>query len=67
METLFALLLVGGLAFVMMRFGCGSHAGKHAAHGASGHKGGCCGGHASKPSASQEGSKEADGSSLSTS
>lgn len=67
METLLAILLVGGLAFVMMRLGCGGHAGKHAAHGASGHKGGCCGGHASKPSASQEGSKDAKTASPSTS
>ena len=45
METLLTLLVFGGLVFVMMRFGCGSHAGKHAGHGASAHKGGCCGGH----------------------
>lgn len=67
METLLALLLVGGLAFMMMRFGCGGHAGRHAAHGASGHKGGCCGGHAHKAPETKGGTKEADGSSPSTS
>lgn len=45
MDTLLNLLLVGGLIFVMMRFGCGAHAGRHAGHGAPDHPGGCCGGH----------------------
>lgn len=48
METFWPILLFGGLLFLMMRFGCGSHMRGHG----SGHKndahagghGGCCGG-----------------------
>jgi len=47
-DTLLNLLVWGGLFFVMMRFGCGSHIFGHGGHGkgdkASGaHAGGCCG------------------------
>lgn len=48
MDTIWQLLLFGGLIFIMMRFGCGSHMFGHGskdkkdAH-AGGH-GGCCGG-----------------------
>lgn len=54
METLFQILLFGGLIFLMMRFGCGSHmfGGKHGSakgHGAQGESaGGCCGGSAKR-------------------
>lgn len=49
METLFQILLYGGLFFLMMRFGCGKHMFGHGsgdkkdAH-AGGHGGGCGGG-----------------------
>ncbi len=52
MDTVIQILLFGGLIFVMMRFGCGSHmfGGGHGkgGHGKDGHgnkkAGGCCGG-----------------------
>lgn len=50
MDGLLQLLLIGGLFFLIMRFGCGSHARGHGSkHGkeakAGGHGGGgCCGG-----------------------
>jgi len=55
MDTFISILLWGGLFFLMMRFGCGSHmfghgskhkkessAASHGGHGGGGH-GGCCG------------------------
>ena len=46
MDGLLQLLIVGGLFFLVMRFGCGSHKRGHGAkHGKGGsHGGGCCGG-----------------------
>lgn len=63
MESLFPYLLWGGLFFLMMRFGCGSHMfghrhGDQAQAGHGGHDGGqshgCCG---PSPTASAEGQK----------
>ncbi len=43
MDGLFQLLLIGGLFFLVMRFGCGSHKGRSGSkHSKAG--GGCCGG-----------------------
>ncbi|HEC90400.1 MAG TPA: YHS domain-containing protein [Alphaproteobacteria bacterium] len=53
MDTLLQFLLIGGVFFLLMRFGCGSHMGRGSKHGnGSGHGhdakaaggGGCCGG-----------------------
>lgn len=45
MESLFNILLFGGLIFLMMRFGCGSHMFGHNKKGKAGEAGGgCCGG-----------------------
>jgi copper chaperone CopZ/YHS domain-containing protein len=48
METILPILLFGGAFLLMMRFGCGSHAGGHGEQGKQG--GGCCsgGGHGAK-------------------
>lgn len=48
MDGILQIALLGGLFFLMMKFGCGSHSSGHGAHGnskdAKKSKGGCCGG-----------------------
>ncbi len=60
MDTLLQFLLIGGVFFLMMRFGCGSHMGRGSKHGHGskrGHDakaaggGGCCGGGGKKHAA----------------
>jgi YHS domain-containing protein len=46
MDTLLQFLLIGGVFFLMMRFGCGSHmgrGGKHSRNAKTTGGGGCCG------------------------
>lgn len=53
MDTFLQILLFGGLMFVMMRFGCGSHMFGHGSKDKKGsHSGGCCGGGDKKAEAS---------------
>ncbi len=53
METILQILLFGGLMFVMMRFGCGSHMFGHGSKAKkSSSSGGCCGGGDKKAEAS---------------
>ncbi|HED13277.1 MAG TPA: YHS domain-containing protein [Gammaproteobacteria bacterium] len=56
MDILLQLLLFGGLFFVMMKFGCGSHGASHGKHGEKGAQttGGCCGGGGDKSKDKQE-------------
>lgn len=59
MDTLIQVLLFGGLIFVMMRFGCGSHM-FGGGHGKGGHGkekkagGGCCGGSKNSDASSED-------------
>lgn len=58
MDTLLQILLFGGLMFVMMRFGCGSHMMGHGSKDKKGsHSGGCCGGGKGKNDQASTGEK----------
>jgi len=63
MESLFNILLFGGLFFLMMRFGCGSHMLGHGKDNdkkaqAGGQGGGCCGGEKKEAAIVDRGSRE---------
>lgn len=58
MDTLLQVLLFGGLVFLMMRFGCGSHMFGHGSKNKTdSHSGGCCGGGKDKHADASDGNE----------